>query len=180
MRVLTIGHSTREPGAFLDLLGRHGATDLVDVRRHPGSRRAAWTLPDELAALLATRGLRYHHLPELGGRREPLPDSPNAAWRNESFRGFADHMQGEEFARGLARLLALARERTPAIMCAEAVPWRCHRNLVADALLARGVEVMHVMDDGLRPHAHPPFARVEGERVTYPPPGGRQARLPEA
>lgn len=136
---------------------------LADVRRHPGSRR----LPHFSRERLAAAWPQYEHLPELGGRRSRSPDSPNGGWENSSFQGYADHMASAEFAAGIERLEALPR---PAVMCAEANWWQCHRRLVADALLARGWAVAHIMRDG-RTVAHEltPFARVEGGRITYPP-----------
>ena len=175
--MLTVGHSDRPVEEFLGLLERHGVRTLVDIRTVPRSRRVPWATIDALPGLLGARGIRYVHLAALGGLRKPRPGSVNAAWRNRSFQGYADHMQTEEFARGLDALLALAAESPTAIMCAEAVPWKCHRSLVTDALLARGVEVKHVLDGELRDAAMTPFARVEGGRVTYPAAPGRQATL---
>lgn len=177
MRVWTVGHSSREPGAFVALLAGAGVTRVVDIRTIPRSRHVPWSSIDSLPGILAAHGIGYEHLPPLGGRRRPLPDSPNAAWRNESFRGYADHMRTPAFREGLARLLDAAARDNVAIMCAEAVPWRCHRSLVTDALLARGVEVLHVLDGGVKPAAMTPFARVRGAEVTYPPAGGAQTRL---
>jgi uncharacterized protein (DUF488 family) len=143
---------------------------LADVRRYPGSRRMPWWGQAPLASMLDDAGIRYVHLPELGGRREPLPASPNGGWRVGQFRGYADHMASEEFASGMERLLAHAGERRTAVMCAEAPWWRCHRRLLSDALLARGVEVHHIdARGGLEPHHLTDFALVDGERVTYPP-----------
>ena len=120
---------------------------------------------------LAARGVAYLHMPELGGLRKPKPDSINTGWRNVSFRGYADYMQTDEFWTAIDRLIDLARQRRLAIMCAEAVPWRCHRSLVADALTVRGVEVKHITGAGERsPHRLTPFARVEGGRISYPAP----------
>jgi uncharacterized protein (DUF488 family) len=143
---------------------------VVDIRTVPRSRRNPQFEQATLSATLAAAGLGYVHLPELGGLRHPRPDSPNTAWRNASFRGYADYMLTPGFEAGLARLVTLADEQGPvAIMCAEAVPWRCHRSLVADALVARGVDVLHVVGAG-QPNAHrlTPMARVEGTRITYP------------
>ena len=172
MELFTIGHSTRSLEELVALLREHGVTRLVDVRTAPGSRRMPHFSRAALAADLPALGVEYLHLPELGGLRRPRPDSPNAGWRNDSFRGFADHMATDAFRAGLDRLLALARERGPvAIMCAEAVPWRCHRSLIADALTVRGVEVRHILGPGgARPHSLTPFAHVEGDRITYPAP----------
>jgi uncharacterized protein (DUF488 family) len=168
-RVYTIGHSTRPIEDFLSLLRQHGVDVLVDIRTIPKSRRNPQYWHDALAASLADAGIAYRAIPALGGRRKTSPASINTAWRNASFRGYADHMQTAEFAEGLEQLLAIARAGTPAIMCAEAVPWRCHRSLVGDALLARGVEVIDIIGEtSARPHALTPWARVEGERVIYP------------
>jgi len=167
--VLTLGHSTRTLEAFLGLLAEHGVQRIVDVRtvprsaRHPDFDRAA------LAGALAAHGIAYAHAPELGGLRRPRPDSINLGWKDEGFRGFADHMQTPVFAARLAELIALAGYLRVAILCAEAVPWRCHRSLIADALVARGLEVEHILGPGARrAHALTRFARVEGERVVYP------------
>lgn len=166
--MLTIGHSTHEPEAFAELLSAHAVDLLVDVRRHPGSRRVPWTNPGVIERALP---VEYLHLPELGGRRKPAADSHNRLWRNASFRGYADHMASTEFASGLERLLALgAAELRPAVMCAEALWWRCHRRLIADALVARGVDVLHIdARDGLQAHTLTEGAVVAGGRVTYPP-----------
>jgi uncharacterized protein (DUF488 family) len=165
----TIGHSTRSFEALVALLRAHGITWLVDVRAHPGSRRFPHFDRDRLAAELPAAGIGYTHVPELGGRRRPRADSPNRAWRNEAFRGYADHMQTPAFASGLDRLLALATAGRVAIMCAEAVPWQCHRWLIADALVARGVRVLHITGAG-PPHSHAlsAHARVIQTQVSYP------------
>jgi len=168
--ILTVGHSTHDPDAFTRLLRQHRVEALADVRRFPSSRRMPWFNSDALAASLARSGISYAHLPELGGRRNPVPGSPNRGWRVGQFQGYADHMASAEFEAGLERLLELARERRTAAMCAEAQWWRCHRRLLADALLARGRRVMHVGPrGGVEQHAFSDFAVVEGERVTYPP-----------
>ncbi|MEA3202281.1 MAG: hypothetical protein QOE90_3709 [Thermoplasmata archaeon] len=177
LRIWTIGHSNRTPEAFLDLLVQNGIQRVVDVRTLPRSRHNAWTSVDALPGILAARGISHAHLPTLGGLRKPRPESPNGAWRNESFRGYADHMRTPEFEEGLATLLRGAAREPTAIMCAEAVPWRCHRSLIADALLARGVEVLDIIDGPAKPHRMTPFARVVEGRVTYPPAGGEQTRL---
>lgn len=173
----TVGHSTRTADEFVALLRQHGIRMLVDVRTVPRSRRVPWSSIDELPQVLSRAGVGYAHVQSLGGLRKPRKDSVNDAWRNESFRGYADHMQGREFERGLEELVSLAGHTPTCVMCAEAVPWRCHRSLLADALVARGVEVLHVMDDGVRPHAITPFAKVQGPRVTYPAAPGEQSRL---
>ena len=165
--VWTIGHSTHERDAFFELLAQHGIEVLVDVRRHPGSRRVPWTNAVELERGLV---LDYRHLPGLGGRRRPAADSPNGFWENEAFRGYADHMATEEFAAALERLVELARERRAAVMCAEAQWWRCHRRLLADALVVRDFEVCHIDPRGrAEPHRLTEGAAVEGTRLVYPP-----------
>ena len=171
--ILTVGHSTRAPGELEDLLGRHGVEVVLDVRAHPRSRRVPHFGREPLERSLAAARIGYLHLPELGGRRRPAPASPNAAWRNEAFRGYADHMASPEFARGLSRAEAAAGERRACLMCAEALWWRCHRRLVADALSVRGWRVLHVAGAGEpEPHLLPAFAVVEGGRITYPPAQG--------
>lgn len=172
-RVVTIGHSTRPLEAFLELLRSHGVTVLVDVRIAPGSRRYPHFGKDTLGPALAAHGIRYIHASDLGGRRRGRPDSRHVGWRNASFRAYADHMGRPEFRRALEEVIALAREETVALMCAEAVPWRCHRQLIADALLARGVPVMHVVGPGQsQPHTLTSFARVEDGQVVYDRVGG--------
>ena len=173
--VLTVGHSTRPLDEFIALLQAHGVTMLADVRTVPRSRHNPQFNLDTLPAQLAAAGIGYRHLASLGGLRRARPDSPNTGWRNASFRGFADYMQTPEFAAGLEELTSLAQEERVAIMCAEAVPWRCHRSLIADALFAAGVPVEHIIDrEHSQPHRLTPFARVEGKQVSYPPesPGG--------
>jgi uncharacterized protein (DUF488 family) len=170
--VLTIGHSTRTFEAFLRLLQSHGAEQVVDVRTIPRSRRNPQfnreTLPDTLKAA----GIGCEHLAGLGGLRHARADSVNTGWRNASFRGFADYMQTPEFAESLEALIALAKKKRIALMCAEAVPWRCHRSLIADALMVRGIKVEHILSGvRLQDHSLTPFAQVEGVRITYPPEG---------
>jgi uncharacterized protein (DUF488 family) len=168
--VLTLGHSTRPIEELVSLLKAHGATRLVDVRTVPRSRRNPQFNADALPGTLAPSGISYTHLGGLGGLRRPRKDSPNAGWRNESFRGYADYMQTREFLENLEHLIEMARHERVAIMCAEAVPWRCHRSLIADALLVRGVHVDEIVgEDRVRAHALTPFARVEGTTITYPP-----------
>jgi uncharacterized protein (DUF488 family) len=171
LALFTVGHSTRTLDELVDLLRERDVTVLADVRTVPGSRRMPHFARAALAAELPRRGIEYAHLPELGGLRRPRPDSPNAGWRNDSFRGYADHMAGAEFAAGVARLVDLGRDRRAAAMCAEALPWRCHRSLLADALVVRGVPVVHILGPG-RAQAHEltPFASVESGRITYPGP----------
>jgi len=166
--VHTLGHSTLPLDDFLALLRAHAITAIADVRRFPGSRRHPHFTREALAPALARAGVAYAWLPGLGGRRDPGAGSPHVAWRNPSFRAYADHMETAEFAAELARLLTLASAAPTAIMCAEAVPWRCHRQLIADALLAHGIEVRHVLSSAPPgPHRLTPFARLEGERVVY-------------
>ena len=144
MKIWTIGHSTRPLAAFLALLARYEIQAIADVRRHPGSRRQPQFGQDALRDALVPPGIAYHWIPALGGRRRPRPDSPNTAWRNASFRGYADHMQSDEFAAGLTELLELAGRVRTALMCAELLWWRCHRRLIADQLTALGEEVWHI------------------------------------
>ena len=167
--VHTIGHSTRDLATFVHMLEVHGVAILADVRTIPRSRRMPHFGQSALAASLAARGIRYVHLPRLCGLRKPRADSINTGWRNLSFRGYADYMQTPEFELGVGELLALAGEGPTAIMCAEAVPWQCHRSLIADALTARGVRVMHIMSaTASAPHRMTPAARVRDARVVYP------------
>ncbi len=168
--ILTVGHSNRSLADFLAILQAHRIDRILDVRRYPTSRKWPHFDAESLARELAEGGIAYTGLPELGGRRKPRPDSRHGAWREQSFRGYADFMDTPEFEAGLSRVLELAgaRESRPALMCAESVPWRCHRSLIADALVARGVPVHDVLSaTSVRPHALPKFARVEGERVVY-------------
>jgi uncharacterized protein (DUF488 family) len=167
--VLTIGHSTRPLGTFVELLQAHGVTLLADVRTVPRSRHNPQFNQDSLPESLKAAGIEYVHIPGLGGLRHARRDSVNTGWRNEGFRGYANYMQTPEFEKSLEKLIDQARRRRVAIMCAEAVPWRCHRSLIADALTARGVQVEHISSTSPpKPHALTPFARVEGMRVTYP------------
>jgi uncharacterized protein (DUF488 family) len=168
--VLTIGHAARPIEAFMDLLRPHRVSRLVDVRTVPRSRHNPQFNAGTLADALAVAGIGYTHMAALGGFRRPSPDSPNAGWRNLSFRGYADHMQTAEFRHGLARLIELAREDRLALMCAEAVPWRCHRSLIADALVVHGVAACEITGPTrLQPHLLTSFARVDGLDITYPP-----------
>jgi uncharacterized protein (DUF488 family) len=170
MAVLTIGHSTRPIDEFIRMLQAHDVRRLVDVRTVPGSRRNPQFGADALMSSLEAAGIEYIHMKALGGLRKPSPDSINAGWKNASFRGYADYMQTEEFDMALERLIELAREKRTAIMCAEAVPWRCHRSLVADALVAREIPVEHIMSETRRnPHRLAAFAKRTGFRITYPP-----------
>ncbi len=168
--VLTIGHSTRGIDSFVELLQAHGVKELVDVRTIPRSRHNPQFNQESLPKSLEEAGIGYAHLPELGGLRRARRDSPNTGWRNASFRGFADYMQTPEFAAGIEKLLARARRRRVAIMCAEAVPWRCHRSLIADALQVRGCKVEHIMSGKkCQEHTITPWAKVRGTEITYPP-----------
>jgi uncharacterized protein (DUF488 family) len=167
MRIYTIGHSTRSLEELVSLLREHGVKRLADIRRFPGSRRYPHFSRDALQVSLPERDIEYLHIPELGGRRRPNPDSKNTALQNEQFRAYADHMGTEEFRRAVDELLAL--EGRTAVMCAEAVPWRCHRNLLSDELLRRGVEVVHIIGRGAaKRHAMTPYARVDGGHLVYP------------
>jgi len=151
------------------LLRRYGIQLVADVRSVPRSRRNPQFNRDSLPATLAEAGLRYAHMPELGGFRRPRPDSPNTGWKDESFRGFADYMQTDEFRAAMDKLIAVARGDRTAILCAEAVPWRCHRSLIADALVFDGIPVDDILDlDHSRPHRPTPFAVRHGTRVIYP------------
>jgi uncharacterized protein (DUF488 family) len=167
--VFTIGHSTRTWKDFLGLLRQHGVKRVVDVRSIPRSRHNPQFNRETLAVKLRAAGIGYVHLRKLGGLRHALRDSPNMGWRNASFRGFADYMQTSEFDKGLQRLIKLAGNKHSALMCAEAVPWRCHRSLIADALLVRGIQVEDIIS-GTRTRLHTltSFARVRGNRITYP------------
>jgi uncharacterized protein (DUF488 family) len=168
MTIYTVGHSTRPLAGFVELLTAHGIGQLVDIRSIPRSRRHPHFSADALAASLEAAGTVYRHLGALGGRRKPHADSRNTAWKVEGFRGYADYMETPAFEQGLDELLALAEATPTAIMCAEAVPWQCHRQLVADALVARGVEVRHITSSSVtRLHTLTDFARVERGRLTY-------------
>ena len=167
--VFTIGHSTRPIDDFIHLLKSHGVQRLIDVRTLPRSRFNPHFDNTRLPASLRAAHIRYTHLPGLGGLRRPHRDSPNAGWRNKSFRGYADHMQSAAFKRSLERCLKLASVERVALMCAEAVPWRCHRSLIADALVVRGIDALEIASDTrVRPHTLTPFAKVDGEEITYP------------
>lgn len=167
--VMTIGHSTRTLDEFIGLLQAHGVTRVVDVRTIPRSWHNPQFNKDSLPDSLKKVGLSYIHLPELGGLRHAKPDSINVGWRNASFRGYADYMQTPEFEQGLEELIEMARQERVAIMCAEAVPWRCHRSLIADALLVRGIRAEDIMSLTRRTvHTLTPFAKVRGTTITYP------------
>ena len=167
-RIYTIGHSTRTLEEFIGLLREHGISRLADIRRFPGSRRHPHFSGESMATTLPHHGFEYLHLEALGGRRKPLKTSPNGAWDSDQFRGYADHMGTAEFSSAIERLLD--SELDTAIMCAEAVPWRCHRNLASDDLVRRGIEVIHVVGPGKsHPHKLNPMAKLEPARVVYPP-----------
>ena len=171
--LLTIGHSNRPLAEFLDILRAHAVELLIDVRTIPRSRHNPQFNSDALPAPLAEAGIAYAHMPGLGGLRHPRKGSRNTGWRNTSFRGYADYMQTEEFQENLSRLLRIAEGKRAVIMCAEAVPWRCHRSLIADALTARGIPVHHIMSaTKADPHKLTSFARLEGTRIAYPSPEG--------
>ncbi len=179
-RLHTVGHSTRSAPEFREILLSHGVDLLVDVRRHPGSRRHPHFGRDELAADLDEVGVGYRHEEALGGRRSASGDLRDVAgWENEGFRAYAEHLNGEEGQAALARLEEAARAATPAVMCAEAVPWRCHRQIVADHLVARGHEVVHLLGpDRTDRHRLRGMAEPAGDgRVLYPPGDGGQAEL---
>ncbi len=171
--VFTIGHSTRPIEEFIGLLKSTGIRQLIDIRTIPKSRRNPQFSADNLAASLHAARIGYVHLKALGGLRHPCKDSVNTVWRNASFRGYADYMQTNEFEAALDRAIALAQQEPTALMCAEAVPWRCHRSLVSDALVTRGIEVREIVNESAaHEHKLTPFARVEGTRITYPKTGG--------
>jgi len=164
-----MGHSTLPIDEFIARLKALGITIVLDIRTVPRSRHNPQFEQQALAASLEKVGIRYRHIKDLGGLRKPSPDSPNRGWRNTSFRGYADHMQTPAFRKALERVIRLSQKQTPVLLCAEAVPWRCHRSLVADALLARGLSVADV-GAGARPRPHRlnPMARVLGTQMTYP------------
>jgi uncharacterized protein (DUF488 family) len=171
MRIWTIGHSTRGMDEFISLLKENQIKLQVDVRAFPSSKRYPQFNKDVLAKSLNAHGIRYEHFPELGGKRKSKPDSRNTTWRNASFRGYADYMETEQFQKGIERLLDAAAEiGSTAIMCAEAVWWRCHRSLIADYLKARGMEVLHVLGaNKVEPHPFTPAARIVNGELSYGP-----------
>jgi len=167
--ILTVGHSSHELEPFLSLLRAHGVEHVADIRRFPGSRRFPHFHAQALSAALADAGIGYTHFRDLGGRREPRPDSPNPGLRGAALRGYADHMESAPFARALETLLQRAGAARVAVMCADADPAHCHRRILADALTARGLRVEHIRsEEVVAPHALTPGARVEAGRVTYP------------
>lgn len=167
---MTVGHSTRSLEEFVHLLEAHGVTQVVDVRTVPRSRHNPQFNKATLPQALKKAGLRYLHMPELGGLRHSKSDSLNTGWRNVSFRGYADYMQTPEFAKAIDELIKLAKQEKIAIMCAEAVPWRCHRSLIGDALTIRGIRTEDIMTPARSQiHKLTSFAKVKGTVVTYPP-----------
>jgi len=167
--IYTIGHSTHSIDEFIDILKSFEINSLVDVRSLPGSRHCPQFNGEDLAVSLAAAGIDYQHIIGLGGRRRTRKNSANVGWRSASFRGYADYMQTPEFETNLEELIRLGRERRAVIMCAEAVPWRCHRSLIGDALLAHGLTVQDIFSAGKsKPHTLTPFAQVVGETVRYP------------
>jgi uncharacterized protein (DUF488 family) len=167
--ILTIGHSTRTLDDFLDILRAHGVTRVIDIRTIPRSRHNPQFNQESLSESLRGSGIDYVLMKQLGGLRNPKSDSSNTGWRNSSFRGFADYMQTPEFAEGIDQLIGLAQNGQVVIMCAEALPWRCHRWLIADALSIRGVQVEHIMTiKSLRKHSLTKWARIESTQITYP------------
>ena len=169
LAVFTIGHSTRTLEEFIQLLKTYGVTLLVDVRTVPRSRHNPQFNKETLPASLKPEGVRYMHMPDIGGLRRPKRDSVNLAWKNSSFRGYADYMQTKEFTDNLLKIIALARENCLALMCAEALPWRCHRSLISDALVVRHVKVQHIISAAsCLSHELNETAKVEGTKITYP------------
>jgi uncharacterized protein (DUF488 family) len=174
-RVWTIGHSTRDWAAFLGALQAHGIEAVADVRRFPASRKYPHFNQETMARPLGEAGIGYVHFPALGGRRPARPDSPNLAWRNTSFRGYADYMDTPEYRAGEQQLLDLCLEKNTAMMCAEAVWWRCHRGLIADRLKSQGVEVLHIGDAGAaKEHPYTGAASIVDGKLSY---AGEQPRL---
>ena len=167
--VLTIGHSTRTLEEFVQLLEVYGVTLVVDVRTVPRSRHNSQFNKETLPISLKHYGIRYKHMPEIGGLRHPKHESVNTAWKNSGFRGYADYMQTQEFTDSLLKIVVLARENRLALMCAEALPWRCHRNLLSDALVVRHIKVEHIISkDSVINHELNSLAQVEGSKITYP------------
>lgn len=168
--IFTVGHSTHPIDEFISILKAHGVKKLIDVRTVPRSRHNPQFNADALAASVRASAITYRRMASLGGLRHTTKESPNGAWRNASFRGYADYMQTEEFADAIGQLLEHGRTNDAAIMCAEAVPWRCHRSLIGDALLVRNAAVLDIMTEkSAKPHTLTSFARVDGQRLWYPP-----------
>jgi uncharacterized protein (DUF488 family) len=173
LMILTIGHSTRSIAEFIRLLDAHRVQRVIDVRTMPRSRHNPQFNRSELSPALRRAGIHYRHMPGLGGLRHARRDSTNTGWRNARFRGYADYMETAPFRRNLDRCIELAKRELVVLMCAEAVPWRCHRSLIADALLARGIRTSEITSGvRARPHAMTPWAQVRGTHVTYPGPAG--------
>ncbi len=169
MTLYTIGHSTRPIESFIRMLLAHTIERVADIRTIAKSRHNPQYNEDDLSRSLKSAGIGYLHLAGLGGLRHTTAASINTGWLNASFRGYADYMQTPAFQENLDRLIDIGREKKTAILCAEALPWRCHRSLVADALLVRGITVLHIMSEaGTKPHALTPFAKIDGKRITYP------------
>lgn len=170
--MFTVGHSNRSIEEFIAILKGHGVKILADVRRLPGSDRYPQFNQDELKASLKEHGIRYVYFPHLGGRRRPVKNrNKNAAWRVAAFRGYADYMESPEFQKSLERLLALAKKKSVAVMCAEVLPWRCHRRLIADAAVSRGIPTFDIMTASKAvPHELPEWARVRAGNLSYPGP----------
>ncbi|MCE7887023.1 MAG: DUF488 domain-containing protein [Alphaproteobacteria bacterium PRO2] len=167
--IYTIGHSTHPIGEFIGLLRQHEIGILVDIRTIPKSKHNPQYEQGALKSALSDQAIQYEYMKDLGGLRHAKKDSPNGGWRNASFRGYADYMQTKNFEKALEKLLELREKGRVAIMCAEAVPWRCHRSLVADALLVRGIPALDIMPDGrLSEHKLTKFAQVQGKAITYP------------
>lgn len=170
MNIYTIGHSTRKPDAFVQLLRQSSIETLVDVRTVPRSRFNPQFERETLSAYLKESGIRYLHYADLGGLRNPKPDSPNLGWQNKGFRGYADYMLTEKFERAIVELIQEASTSKLTVMCAEALYWRCHRMLLSDALFVRGNAVFHIVDEKhIEPHNLTKFAKVEGNQILYPP-----------
>jgi uncharacterized protein (DUF488 family) len=167
--IYTVGHSTHPIDTFIRISAAYKITLLADVRTIPHSRHNPQFNQDSLASSLGAAGIAYRHMSGLGGLRKPRSDSPNTSWRNASFRGYADYMQTQEFEKSLQELIGLAERETVVIMCAEALPWRCHRSLIADALTARGIHVEHILSESEhKKHELNPMASIEGTRIIYP------------
>ena len=166
--IWTVGHSTRTADEFNEILSSHSIKALVDVRSFPSSRRFPHFNQLQLAPALSAVGITYHHNPQLGGRRRPSANSKNTAWQNPSFRAYADHMESEEFAAGIENLLAIAAKASTAIMCAEALWWRCHRSLISDFLKAEGANVLHILErEKIEEHPYTSAARIVEGRLSY-------------
>lgn len=177
--LFTIGHSTHPIEEFIALLSAHGVQQLVDVRTVPKSRHCPQFNSDALGPSLNKAGIAYMHLKALGGLRKTRKDSVNTGWRNVSFRGYADYMSTPEFEDGIRELTGIASKIPTAIMCAEAVPWRCHRSLIADAMMARGWQALDIMGPGAaKEHKLTPFLKIEDGRLTYPDPNASESLFP--